>query len=112
MKSLKALIVYMALIAVLLSFGMANAGDKVLDVSIDSTTIALDKNGNEYVRFIISEPRTLNGTAYNRSLPVMAFGDLVPKAKSYQAGDKLKAVASFSELSDGRQSYRILAFIE
>lgn len=90
----------------------ASAEDKILNTKIDSTTVALTKNGNQYVRFIVSEERELNGIKYNRSLPVMAFGSLVDAAKAMKAGDTLKAVVSYRKLSDGRESYTILSFIK
>jgi hypothetical protein len=90
----------------------AIAADQMLDTTIDSVTVAMTKNSNEYVRFIITEPRTLDGVTYNRSLPVMAFGDLATAAKAYKSGDNLKAVVSYRKLDDGRESYSILAFIQ
>ena len=90
----------------------AMAADQKLDTKIDSVTVAMTKNDVEYVRFIIIEPRTLDGVTYNRSLPVMAFGDLVTAAKAYKAGDQLKAIVSYRKLKDGRESYSILAFIQ
>ncbi len=91
---------------------IASAEDRILETSIDSATIALDKNGAEYVRFIVTEPRQLNGVSYQKSLPVMAFGDQVPAAKTMAAGDALKAVANYRKLPDGRESYTVISFIE
>ena len=88
------------------------AQDQILNATIDSATVALDKNGVEYVRFIITEPRSLNGISYKKSLPVMAFGEQVPAAKAISAGDSLKAVANFRKLPDGRESYTVISFIE
>jgi len=102
----------LAILAIVSLAIYANAEDKILDTTVDSMTVAMTKNDNEYVRIIITEPRTLNGVAYNRSLPVMAFGDKVEQAKGYSAGDPLKAVASYRKLPDGRESYTILQFIE
>lgn len=90
----------------------ADAGDKLLDTTIDSVTVALDKNTNEYVRFIITEDRKIGGVAYKRSLPVMAFGNHVDSAKAYQAGDQLKAIVNHRKLADGRESYTILGYTE
>ena len=91
---------------------MANAEDKMLQTKIDSATVALDKNGNEYVRLIVTEPRSLNGIDYMKSLPVMAFGATVSDAKAYQAGDELKAIANYRKLPDGRESYTVISFIK
>jgi hypothetical protein len=90
----------------------AMAADQMLDTKIESVTVAMTKHDAEYVRFIITEPRTLDGVTYNRSLPVMAFGELVAAAKAYKSGDNLKAVVSYRKLDDGRESYSILAFIQ
>jgi len=88
----------------------SNAADQLLDTKIDSASVQIDKNGNEYVRFIITETRTLNGISYDRSLPVMAFGATVSDAKAYKAGDQLKAIVSYRKLTDGRESYNVLGF--
>ena len=109
----KALAIYLTLILTIV-IGMAivaNAADKLIDTTVDSVTIATDKNGNEYVRMIVTEDRSLNGVAYKRSLPVMAFGDTVSEAKSLKAGDQLKAVVSVREFQ-GRESYTILGLTD
>jgi len=90
---------------------IASAEDKVMNIKIDSTTVAMDKNGSEYVRMIVTEPRTLSGVTYQKSLPVMAFGANVETAKSYQAGDTLNAVCNYRKLPDGRESYTVISFI-
>ena len=100
------------IIASLAIAGMANAEDKMLTTKIDSATVALDKNGQEYVRLIVTEPRSLNGIDYMKSLPVMAFGATVADAKAYQAGDQLKAIANYRKLPDGRESYTVISFIK
>lgn len=99
------------ILAVFMVAGVAMAADQILDTKIDSATVAMTKNGNEYVRFIITEQRELDGVTYNRSLPLMAFGDLVQPAKAYKAGDPIKVVANYRKLPDGRESYTILSFI-
>jgi hypothetical protein len=91
---------------------IAPAADTTLDVKIDTMVIAQTRNNNEYVRFIITEARTLNGVEYDRSLPVMAFSTHVEKAKTYKQGDQLKAIVNFRKLDDGRESYTILQFLE
>lgn len=100
-------------IAMILALAVtASAGDKILETTVDSATVALTQNGAEYVRLIVSEERNLNGVTYKRSIPAMAFGELVPQAKELKAGDTLKAVVNFRDLADGRQSYTILSFLE
>ena len=110
-----ALVINVFMIAVMLILVMASIGraeDKILTIKIDSATTALDKNGQEYVRLIVTESRTLNGVQYEKSLPVMAFSPNVELAKAYTAGDQLKAVANYRKLPDGRESYTIISFIK
>ena len=101
-----------ALIGVSLYTPVYAAGDEQLNAKIDLVTTQLDVNGKPYVRFIIGQQRTLNGVKYTRTLPVMAFGDLVAKAKTYKKGDTLKCIASFRQLPDGRQSYTVIKFLK
>jgi len=104
-------VVLIALFMVLAIFAsLAMAEDAILNTKIDSVVTAKDKNDNTYIRFIITESRTLDGVAYQKTIPVMAFGNMVAPAKAYKAGDMLKAVASYRKLPDGRESYSILAF--
>jgi hypothetical protein len=111
MKKIMTILLAIAVLAFMVS--PVPAADSRIDTTIDSITIAKTKNQNEYVRFIITEPRTLDGVEYNRSLPVMAFGeDHVTVAKTYNKGDNLKAVVNFRKLDDGRESYTILQFIK
>jgi len=113
MKNLLAIHVFMlTAILILVIASMARAEDRVLQIKVDSATTALDKNGQEYVRLIVTEPRTLNGIQYQKSLPVMAFGATVADAKSFQAGDMLKAVCNYRKLPDGRESYTIISLIK
>jgi len=106
-----------SLIAAIVCFAIAVAGciglvnevlaeDLILEGTVDSVTIAFDKNGNEYVRVIITETRTLQGVTYEAGTPVMFFGDLAEKGKALQKGDKFKAVAD-KRLWNGRLSYTV-----
>jgi hypothetical protein len=87
-----------------------SAGEKVSGV-IDSMVVKQDKNGNEYVRFILPLTLNLNGIAYQDSLPFMAFGAQVEEAKTYKEGDTLNVIAKSREFQ-GRQSYTILKYLE
>jgi hypothetical protein len=89
----------------------AFAVDKVLNTQIDSATIAIDKNGNQYVRLIINEDRKLQGVEYTVGVPVMAFGNLATQAKALKAGQMLKAVVASREYR-GNTSYTIRAFLK
>jgi hypothetical protein len=85
------------------------AAESVLTAKIDSVELRKDKNGADYVRILISEPKEMGGVKYQKTMPVVAFRENVDAAKKLKAGDTLKAVVSHSELPDGRESYRIIA---
>ena len=114
MKFSSKVLISLAVFAIVLVIGLsnANAEDKILNTKIDSAVTALDKNGTEYVRLIVTEPREISGVSYQKSLPVMAFGANATPAKAYQAGDNLKAVVNYRKLADGRESYTVISFIE
>jgi hypothetical protein len=100
------------IIALIVAFvPMAHSADKILDAKITSMVERVDKNGNDYVRFIVDETRTLNGVEYSVGVPVMAFGSTVAAAKDYKAGDNLKCIVQGREYQ-GRQSYTILSFTQ
>mgnify|MGYP003572146819 FL=1 len=101
----------LAILIIMILAAHAQAADKILSTTVDSATTALDKNGNEYVRMIVSEPRTLSGVKYTTSVAVMAFGDQVAPAKAIAAGDNIKAIVSSREYQ-GRTSYTVISFIE
>ena len=106
---------YLVILSVALSVAFcmdAQAGDQMLEFKADSMTIAMDKNGNEYTRFIVSKQATLNGHGYTYGVPVMAFGELHAKAQTIENGSTVKAIVNHRKLSDGRESYTIRAFIE
>jgi hypothetical protein len=86
------------------------ASDTMINAKISSMTISKDKNGAEFVRFIVNEPRELSGVKYERSIPVLAFREQVVAAKGLKAGETLKAVVQKSVTPDGRESYRIVSF--
>jgi len=87
------------------------AADVVIDTKIAQATTALDKNGREYVRLLIEESRSLQGVNYTVTVPVMAFGRDVQKAKEFKAGDALKCIAAARDYN-GNTSYTIRAFID
>lgn len=86
------------------------AKDFVLEAEISDVTVATDKNGNEYVRMIILEPKTLNGVNYNAEIVTTVFGDKVTEAQAYKPGDTVKAIAKSSKFQ-GRTYYQVLQFI-
>ena len=84
---------------------IASAEDLILNVKVDSVTTAVDKNGNEYVRVIIVENRTLKGVAYSATVPVMFFGqDLSEQAKQIQKGQQIKVLVN-KRIYQGNPSY-------
>ena len=87
-----------------------SAGENVTG-TIESMVVKQDKNGNEYVRFIVPLTLKLNGVSYEDSLPFMAFGTQVEKGKTYKEGDTLTVIAKSREFQ-GRQSYTILKYLE
>jgi len=102
----------LAIIAVfILTVPTAWAASEQVSGTIESMVVKLDKNGNEYVRFIVPLTLNLNGIAYNDSLPFMAFGAQVEQAKTYKEGDTLTVIAKSREFQ-GRQSFTILKYLE
>lgn len=101
-------------IAVLVTFVAmslnAVAAEVQLNAKIDSAVTKLDKNGSEYVRFLITEPRKLNGVDYTITLPVMSFGANVQFAKEFKNGDDFKAIVQ-KRFYQGRDSYTVIQFI-
>lgn len=89
----------------------ALALDKIMNDKIQSATVAIDKNGNKYIRLIVQEERKLQGTSYTIGVPVMVFGNLVEPAKALKAGDTLKAVVASREYQ-GNTSYTVRAFLK
>jgi len=95
----------------MVAFGsVAQAGDQLLEAKIESMAVRTDKNGNEYVRFIIKEDRSINGVAYKADTVVMAFGTQVEPAKKLSEGGQLKAVCSQNEYQ-GRKNYNIIQIL-
>lgn len=101
-----ALIVGLALAAAL-----AQAADTIVTGKIETVTVATDKNGNEYVRIIIPEKRSLNGIEYEAGVAIMAFSELANQAKALKPGDQLKAICASRDYQ-GRKSYTVLAFVK
>jgi len=102
----------MAIALFVISTVQAQAGEVMLDTTIEQMTVQQDKNGNEYARLIIKEDRELNGVPYTIEVVTMVFGsDLVAKAQQLSPGDTIKAIATTNEYQ-GRTNYNVLAFVE
>lgn len=107
----KSLFVVIIIAAMLFCFATVSfAKDVQLTKEIKSVTIKKDKNNKEYVRFVVSETRTLNGISYKKDASVMAFGHTVEKAKTYKKGQTLNAIATEQQYR-GSTSYTILEII-
>ena len=107
---MKRLIAVLVILTFVLTANVVLAEDMILKAKIASATESVDKNGNEYVRFIIDENRTLQGQSYTVGVPVMAFADSVTQAKTLKEGDTLNAIVKKREWQS-RQSYTILSFL-
>jgi hypothetical protein len=111
MKNTRKLFVLALIMIIGLAFvNTASAQEKLLDTEIQQMVIKKDKNGDEYVRFIIKEPRNFNGIDYEMEIVTMAFGSTVTKAKTLKEGDTLKAIAQVGEYQ-GSTNYRILQIL-
>ena len=111
LNTAKASLVSVIIIAVVLAAGMVQAKDVLVESEIKSVTTQIDKNGNDYVRVIISEERELNGIKYTAGVPMMAFGDTVAQAQALSAGEQVKAICSAQEYQ-GRTSYTLVQVID
>jgi hypothetical protein len=98
-----------AILSILAMAVSVQAADKMLTATVDSVTIANDKNGNEYARVIVLEPKDIDGASYVVGTAVMCFRDTATQAKSLKKGDKLKAIVSEREYQ-GRKSYTLIAW--
>jgi len=108
MKILKSLLIAMLIVGLLAPVAIAK--EVSLNVTITDMVERQDKNGNDYVRFIAQMPKELQGVSYEVGVPIMAFGQIVEKAKTYKVGDTLKCIAKYREF-ESRESYTILAFL-
>ena len=107
----KRLLPILGIIAVLALFGTALAADMVLTAKVQSVTTGITKTGDQYVRIVVTEQKTLQGVSYEKGTPVMAFRDLTNEAKKYGEGDTLKAIVSPREF-EGKSSYLVRKFLE
>ena len=90
----------------------AQAADILLkDAKITSAVQKIDKNGKPYIRFIVSENRTIQGVTYPADIPVMAFGPLADeRAKALKAGDTLSAVVK-GRIYQGNEYYTVIKWL-
>ena len=86
------------------------AADKIIDTKIESAVQKKDKNGDDYVRFIVPINKSLNGVDYTDSMSVNAYGTLFTQATTYKDGQPLNAIVSIKEYN-GREYGTILKFL-
>ena len=103
-------IAVLALCMALLFPVTAISAEKILKAKITDVVQAQDKNGQDYVRLIVAETRTLQGTEYSVGVPAMAFGQIVQQAQQYNIGDTLNAIVQ-QRSYQGRDSYTILSIL-
>jgi hypothetical protein len=101
-----------AIMAIISTAPATWANEFVLEAEVQSVTVKPDKNGNEFVRFIVLEPKTFNGIAYKAEIVTTAFGaEKVAAGQEYKPGDTIKAIARSSEYQ-GNTYYNVLQFIK
>jgi len=110
MKMFK-LLPFAAILAIVLSIAVAYAAEEVVTGEITDVVTAVDKNGNDYTRLIVSMDRTLEGTQYTVGLPIMAFGEHAEPAAALSAGQTLKAICQ-TRIFQGAESYTIVKILE
>ena len=106
----KSYLVGVLLILSMIIVPVAMAAEAMIDLKITDKVIAMDKNGNEYVRIIVGETKSIQGVSYEIGVAAMAFGSHVDQAKTLNVGDNLKAIVN-SRMYNGRQSYTILKIL-
>ena len=103
--------ILVVLLAIMWFVPVVHAANENLSAVVESATLAKDKNGNDYVRFIIPVSKNMQGIQYDDTIVVMAFGKLAQPAQAYKAGDTLNAIVKSREFQ-GNTSYTILKFLE
>lgn len=89
---------------------MALAEDSVLEAKVESVMYSMTKTGDPFVRIIVAETKTLQGTSYTVGVPVMAFRDLADRGSKFAEGDTLKAIVA-PRAFQGRDSYLVRAWL-
>ena len=111
MKKLILILTFLAFSICTYSIKCTYSADKLINTKVEMVSIQISKNGNEYARALIKEPRTLSGIAYESSVPVMFFGESVKVAKTLKPGDTIKAIVSVREWN-GSPSYTIVQVVK
>lgn len=101
----------MLLLSVMSAPAPAFGGEKIIDLPIENKVTAMDRNGNEYTRLIVTASRSLQGVDYTVGVPAMAFGNVNDSVKDLEIGDNLKAIVS-ERVFNGRSSMTIIKLLE
>jgi saccharopine dehydrogenase-like NADP-dependent oxidoreductase len=104
-------LVVMATVFALMLAIPAFAGERIVDLPITQKVVALDKNGQEYTRLIVTENKVIQGVSYPLGIPAMGFGEMHISLQDLNVGDNLKAVVQDRNFQ-GRSSLTILKLIE
>lgn len=99
------------MICLLLIAGVAVAKEVVVKAQIASIVTATDKNGDEYVRAIVNETKTISGIQVEVGVPAMFFGDKKPMADGLTAGQSIRFIGQ-TRYFNGRKSYNVLKVLE
>ena len=100
----------MVMIAMFSVVTIAMALDSMITAPISKVDTLLDKNGNEYVRVVITEDRSLNGVKYQTEALVMVFGNQIEIAKALKPGETFTGICNSREYR-GRLSYTALKIL-
>ena len=99
-----------AFIVMFVATAVTQAEDVVFEGKVTKVSTHLDKNGSQYTRIIAEEARSINGTSYIASVPVMCFGDVAKEGKAYTAGNTVRVIAD-KRMYQGRVSYTARVFL-
>lgn len=109
MKSILTGIVIAAIVGFCWISTPALAAEQALTFKPESVAISKDKNGNEFVRMVISENKTANGIPFKSSYTVNAYREHVAQAKLIKPGQEVTAVVQMKEYN-GQKYGTILGF--
>jgi len=106
-----AMIPMLATLVLLVTFAISFGAEELVTGEITDVVQAVDSNGNNYTRLIVTFDRKMNGTDYSVGLAVMGFGLQAEPAAALGVGQTLKAICSKRTYQD-RESYTIIKILE
>jgi hypothetical protein len=104
-------IALMMIALMLMTVSIAIGAEELVTGKITDVVQAVDKNGSNYTRLIVTFDRKIGETEYSVGLPVMGFGEQAELAAKLAVGDTLKAICSKRTYQD-RESFTILQILE